>query len=125
MATLNLYRSHIPSSKYIFKNGKEANFIQGRYTTADETEIAELDAEVKAGHPFIFVKADEATVDSDQLSPLEHIKQQAIKEYLAAQASATDNSNDMGSTETKPVLQGIVTSKTAGGASLANLSNTK
>ena len=104
MATLNLYKSSIPSCKVHMPNGKECNFIGGQYTTDIKEEIEFLDAQVAARHPHIYVAKDEPTVDSDKLSPLDEIKKKAVAEYLAQQAlqqettSTTDKNAGLGTT---------------------------
>jgi hypothetical protein len=91
--------NHINSS-YIFRNGKVAHFFGGEFFTDVPAEIAELDAEVAAGHPNIGIDADKKTVDVSDLDPVAVIKKKAIEEYLAAQAKASgDKSRDMGNTE--------------------------
>lgn len=96
------FKSHIPSCKYIFKNGKEANFIGGKFFTNEESEVAELEKEVAHSHPHIYIDENEKEVDTKFVDPMEALRAKHIKEYLAAQNAATDSSNDMGnSTEGK------------------------
>jgi hypothetical protein len=98
MAIVNQYFCTLPSSQYVFKTGKVAAFIGGTYRTDIETECAELDAEIKTGHPHIYV-TDEKTVDTTKLDPMANLKEKIIADYLATQARAVDPANDMG-TET-------------------------
>ena len=73
---------------YLFKNGKAAIFVQGRFSTAIEAEIEELQAEVKAGNPYIFFDKNEPVakvVTSEEF--LKDMKAQIIAEYLASQES--------------------------------------
>jgi hypothetical protein len=93
-----LYKSRIPSVNYLFRNGKPAIFVNGRFSTAVPAEIEELDHEVALGHPTIYVDAAEATIDVSK-TPYEAIREKIIAEYLAAQAAATDPGNDMGNYE--------------------------
>lgn len=106
MAIKKVFKCRIPSSKYLFSNGKEANFIGGRYMTDVEAEIAALEGEIKLGHPHIYVDSAEKEVDTEQMDPIEQIKKKAIAEYIAAQTKAINTSNDMGNTE-QGKLQGI------------------
>ena len=99
MATKNRFFSRIPSCKYIFKNGKEAAFVGGIFDTDIPQEVAELEAEVAAGHPQIFIDPDQFVIDTAQIDPLAEIKRKAIEEYLAAQKAASDPANDRGTTE--------------------------
>ena len=97
--------SNLPSSKYIFKSGKVANFVRGQYLTSIESEIAELNADIGFGHPNIHIDPKERTVDSLHADPLAKIKKLAIEEYLAAQQRAVDPSNDMGNSVQTGVIQ--------------------
>lgn len=106
MAIKKVFKCRIPSSKYLFSNGKEANFIGGRYMTDVEAEISALEDEIKLGHPHIYVDSAEKEIDTEQMDPIEQIKKKAIAEYVAAQAKAIKTSNDMGNTE-QGKLQGI------------------
>lgn len=109
MAIEKLYKSHIPYCKFIFSKGKEASFIGGRFHTAVESEISELDAEVASNHPFIFTDAAEPNVDTEQLDPMEAIKKQ-VRAELLAEAAAGKLLADSSSVQS-PVLSGIATSK--------------
>lgn len=103
MPILHVYRASLPSMNYIFKNGKPATFISGRFTTDLEEEIAELDAEVKARHPFIYIDPEEVTIDSEKLDPMSGLRERIIAEYLARLAEVTDPNNDMGKSESGPI----------------------
>jgi hypothetical protein len=94
----NVYFSSFPSCQYVFKSGKVAPFVGGRYTTKIQSEITELDHEISEGHPHIYVKKGMETAVAADLDPLSAIKKRAVEEYLAAQAKALDPTNDMGST---------------------------
>lgn len=121
MAIKKVFKSKIQSCNYVFKSGKQASFIAGKYLTDIDTEIEELEAEIKSGHPHIFIDANEKEVDTEKLDPLEEIKRKAIAEYLEAQKKAVDPSNDMGSTDQSGKLEGIANSSS--GAQLATNSN--
>jgi hypothetical protein len=84
MATLNVFKNRLGSCKYVFSNGKEANFINGTYATDIEDEIAQLNAEVKARHPHIYIDENEVTIDSELIDPIEQIRQKAIADYKAS-----------------------------------------
>ena len=112
MAILHVFKSRIPSCKFLFKNGKEANFIGGKFMTDNESEIAELQAEVDLRHPHIYVDPEEAKVDSERVDPLEQIRMKAVAEYLAKQAAAVATTNDRGNTAQGGKLEGIANSAT-------------
>lgn len=102
MSIRKIFKCYIPSCSYFFKNGKQAAFLNGQYTTDNQQEISELMAEVgeigkhSSKHPHIYVDADEQEIDSDALSPLEELKRKAREEVLAEMAAASNATNDMG-----------------------------
>ena len=122
MAIQNLYKSTVPSIKYIFANGKEAPFVGGKFHTSVPSEVAELDQEVLLGHPFIYVDKDQLTVDSANLDPLADIKAKAIADFLAAQKLANDPNNNRGTTTFSGKLGGIANSGTIADAAANSLS---
>lgn len=97
-AKLHLFKSSLPSCRFIFSNGKVANFVRGQYTTTLENEIKELEAEVAEGNPHIYIDNSQKTISVEELDPLYAIKKKAIEEYLAQQQKAIDPNNDMGNT---------------------------
>lgn len=115
MSIAKIYKATLPSVNYIFKNGKPAIFIQGKYATAVVAEIAELDDEIALGHPHIFVDPNEAEIDSNALSPIEALTAQIRAQLVAEMQAATDPSNDMG-TSTQGALKPASTSDIAAAA---------
>lgn len=102
MAIKKVFFSHLKSCVYMFKNGKPAYFINGEYHTDVPVEIDELTAECDQGNPAYFINPEKKEIDT-AADPLEHLKQKVIAEYLAAQAAASDPTNDRGSTETTKI----------------------
>lgn len=101
MAIKKVFKSYIPSSKFVFASGKECNFVGGEYFTDDPKDIKELESEIKLGNPHIYIDPDKVEVDTDTLDPIEFIKRKAISDYIAAEAVATKATNDMGKTATQ------------------------
>lgn len=64
MTIKRVYMHTMPGTQYLFKNGKAAVFIAGRYETDVVDEIAELDAEIKTGIPYIYIDPKQKTVDT-------------------------------------------------------------
>ena len=117
---LKLFKSSLASCQYHMKSGKTLHFKNGKYATDQEDEIAELEAEVKARHPHIFVDSGEASItELAYRDPLAGIKARAIEEYLASQGA---QGKDMGTSET-PKNTGMLT--TAGLAALKARSDSK
>jgi hypothetical protein len=109
------FHNSLGSCKYIFKDGTEAPFTGGIYYTDNEAKVAELKAEIAAGHPYISVKAGEETVNVAIGDPLEAVRRAAAAEAIARyQASLKDN--DMGSTDQSGKLEGIGNSTTVAAA---------
>lgn len=124
--TLHVYKSTLPSCSYIFKNGKQAPFISQVFRTDVPTEIDELDGEVAAGHPHIYIDANEKTVESDMLDPMAVLKARFFAQFQAEQAAATNPSNDMGSsdqTQVVPANSQDIASAAVGGSGEARLVN--
>lgn len=94
-----LYLCTLPFCRFSFKDGKEAIFMNGQYLTDNREEMYQLEAEIEAGHPHIYVDAAKRTVDVAFRDPVEAIKKQAIEEYLARQRAAVDPTNDGGTSD--------------------------
>jgi hypothetical protein len=99
MTIQTLFKSNQLSSNYIFRSGKVANFVRGRYSTDIQSEIDELENEIKLKHPHIYKDAKETTIDTEKLDPMWRIKQDIRAEILADMARSQDPSRDMGSYE--------------------------
>jgi hypothetical protein len=97
MTIQTLFKSNQLSSNYIFRSGKVANFVHGRFSTDMQSEIDELESEIKLGHPNIFKDSKEATIDTEKLDPLWRIKENIRAEILADIAKNNDPNRDMGS----------------------------
>lgn len=103
MSTATIFKARIPSVNYIFKNGKPAIFVQGRFATDIAAEIEELKSEIAAGHPHIFIDENEAEIDSNLINPIQALRAQIEAELRAEMAAATNPANDMGSTTQEPL----------------------
>lgn len=118
MTTLRVFKSTIPSVNFIFANGKPAIFQQGVFRTEVDWEIAALEAEIKNGHPHIYIDEAEREIDSELVDPINALRARIISEYLAAQEAAVNPANDMGSTtqeSLKPANSQDVAAAAAGG----------
>lgn len=100
----NLYMSHAPSIKFVFKSGEVANFVHHRYYTTKENEIRELDYEIKVmKHPAFYINPRETKVNPAEQDPLIRFKKKVIEEYLRELAAKTDPNNDMGNVTAQPL----------------------
>lgn len=95
-STKKVFKSRIPSCRYVFKDGKHAPFIGGEYYTSDTTEIAELKAEIAANHPFLFIDENKKEIDTDKIDPIEEIRRKAVEDYIASQKQSLNKTNDRG-----------------------------
>lgn len=94
-----LFKNSMGSCVYIFKNGKPANFLQGRYFTNNEAEIEELMDEVKQGHPHIYIDQEEFLVDTKFVDPLEAIRAQILAELAAQGRLVEAGTSDFGTSD--------------------------
>lgn len=105
------YFSSRPKISIITNGGNRISFVGGQYVTDVADEIEFLDAQVKAGHPMIFVQKGKETVTKEQLDPLAAIKAKAIAEYLEQQDKQQNPSRDMGNTASTGAGVDVATTK--------------
>jgi hypothetical protein len=100
MAIHRLFKSSLPSMSFIFKNGKAAMFINGRYHTDDPSEIEQLDTEIKTRNPYLRIDEAERELDTELQDPMQQLKErfreEIIKEYLENEMRAINPENDFG-----------------------------
>lgn len=101
---LHVFNSTIPSVNFVFKNGKAAAFVAGKYFTDVESEIAELSEEVKNRHPHIYVDKDQVTIQSEMLDPMVALRAKFFAEFEEELAKKTDPSQDLGTYEQEKVV---------------------
>ena len=82
---LRVFKSTMGSSNYVFKDGSFAAFVSGKFYTDNDEYIAELQAEVAAKHPNIYVDADESEIDAVMVDPATAQRINIVAEYLAQQ----------------------------------------
>jgi hypothetical protein len=123
--TLHCFFSSIPSINFILKNGKQCAFVDGAYYTDSPAEIEELTTEISAGHPHLYIKKEQETIESNLLDPMEALKAKFFAEFAAQQAAATeDPTRDMGESETQKLQPGNtnnIAEAAAGGSGAARL----
>ena len=83
MAISYIFKNRVLNCSYFFKDGTQAAFLAGKFITAVESQVKELMAEVESNHPHIYVDKDEATIDSEALTPMEIIKREAVAQAKA------------------------------------------
>lgn len=117
-----LFKSHVPSIQFVFKNGKLAHFRDGRYATKVESEIQELTEEINNGHPTFFIDQNEAETTQEFLDPMDELRQKFFKEF---QEAAAGKVVDPGNSNNTAVGEGAGTLTSATSAKLAALSQSK
>jgi hypothetical protein len=115
---LHIYSNRLPSCHYVFKDGSQATFVNGVYKTANPYEIEQLDKEVRAGHPHIFIDKRVPHVISAKLDadPMAALRAQIRAEILAESApTQMGNNRVMDGNSLKPASTADVAVATAGG----------
>ena len=92
----NLFMSYAPSIKYIFKDGTVANFVAYRYFTSVPEHVAELQKEIKLGHPSFYINPNEVVVNPAEQDPMSRLRKQILTEYFTALMNKTNPENDLG-----------------------------
>ena len=114
---VNVYKTRVNNSRYVFSNGAVATFRGDTFVTEDESEIAQLDNEIRLKHPSIYQEANQRGIDPKSLDPMEIFKEKIIAEYLAKVAAAQNPLNDRGTSTAQNPQAGI--SNSSGIASIA------
>lgn len=111
MAIKKKFKSRLGSTKFIFKNGKAANFVPpGEFLTDVELEIEELNAEITGGNVYLYIDSLDFEVDTNALSPLEELKRKAVAEFCIANGIALPEAGeDAGEDAAIPVLTQVAT----------------
>lgn len=113
-----LYWATMPFLNYVFKKGKMAIFKHHRYATDNPAEIAELDEEVAAGHPQIYIKEDQKYLTAEMEDPMKALRAKFFAEFQAQQAAFVDPNNDMGTStqeQIRPQSTSDIAAVAAGG----------
>lgn len=103
MTTQTLFKARIPAINYVFKNGKPAIFIRGRFSTDVQSEIDELNAEIALNHPHIYIDDTETSVESDGSDLVSGLRERLRAELIAEMAIAGSLSNDRGASKDGPI----------------------
>lgn len=119
-----VFRSNVASLRYVFKAGKVAAFLSGKYTTNIAHEIEELDEEIAMNHPNITANKEEVVALSE---PMEALRAKFIAEYLETAAKSVVKTNDAGFSEqgklnvanSTTVSEGMASSDSSGGQTMA------
>lgn len=105
---LRVFKSSVASCKYITKAGKFLYFRKGEYVTDDESEIAELDAEIKARHPHIYIDSNKKTVTAEEVAdPMAALKKRIIAEHEAGKSKDMGTSAPVKNVGTTAGLQNV------------------
>lgn len=123
---LHVYWGTLPSINYIFPNGKPAIFVNNRFTTNIPYEIEHLDNEIKMGHPHIYKKPGEETMDAKYLDPMEAVRERIIADAIAMGLVTANVDRDMGtSDQTQKLNVQTSTDVAAASAGHGNSSNAR
>ena len=101
--TERLYKSNMRSWTFFFPDGSPAIFYNHMYWTEDEWKIAQLDSEIRKGHPNLSVDKDEMYYDKSRHDPIAALRRTIAAEerakVLAEIARATNPARDLGTYE--------------------------
>ena len=108
-ATHRVFKSVIPSCQFVFKNGKYAPFINGRYTTNVTQEIIELEQEIGSielsQHKHLFIDKGDFEVDPSAIpESLEAFAARIRAETIAEMTAKANTVQNMGTSE-QPLLK--------------------
>lgn len=105
---LRVFKTTMSSNKFIFKSGKTAGFVNGRYMTSNPQEIKELEEEIlEHQNPYFYIDKNEKEITSEQAAdPMAALRAKIIADYLATQQGKEPvvPQKDFGSTQTAPVI---------------------
>lgn len=94
MTIKRVFKNTMPNTQYMFKNGKSAQFVGGRYETDNAVEIFELDSEIQDGIPHLYIDPADSQVDTGMQDYVREAQiaatKRAIVEYEAAKAYETE-----------------------------------
>lgn len=93
---VHIYKNHLPSCHYVFKDGSSAVFVDGVFKTANPYEIEQLDKEVRLNHPHIYI---DRTVPSIVSAAAIADPMSALREKIRAEILAESAARDMGSNQ--------------------------
>lgn len=103
LLSVTYYWTPKESCRYVFKNGKVAEFVNHIFPTMDQEQIDELDKEMKV----LELKKATGLIEAEELTdPMQAMKNKIIREFLAKQAQrraiANNPNNTPGDYTTKP-----------------------
>lgn len=105
-----VFESSRPSVRMITPTGFRIIFTGHKYITQNAEAIAYLNQCIDAGVPGLAVGED---VTSDDLNPEVALRKKYFAEFLAAQAEATSEGRDFGTTADASGLKGTTTKQVA------------
>lgn len=93
---LNVYFSNPKSLQVISSRGKAMVFINGRYTTKDEGEIADLELAATRQNGSIFKDPKMLQLTESELDPMNVLKARFFKEFQEQQAAHLNPEQNFG-----------------------------
>ena len=75
-----VFYNRIPNSTFIFPDGTQAAFTNGRYATPDADKAIYLNEVVKQGNPHIYLNEDKLVLTETELDPMAEYKARVIAE---------------------------------------------
>lgn len=95
---LNVYFSNPKSLQVVSSRGKSMVFINGRYTTKDLGEIADLESMTERQNGSIFKDPKMLQLTESELDPMNVLKAKFFEEFKAQQKAHLNPEQDFGAT---------------------------
>ena len=104
---VNIFYSRAKTMGYVFRSGRVVHFVDGKFTTTNKAEIAELSEECEANpQGNYYIDSEQLTIDADQLDPVALMYAKMLKQAREEVAAATNPARDMGETK-QGKLEGV------------------
>lgn len=118
---VHIVKSYLPSMQFLLKSGKAVQFRDHKAYIRDQAELEELQAEIAAGNPSMYIDdKEEQTTQAALEDPLIELKEKLRAEIEAEIAAAASKQTEVKQAEVKAPTSGagiVSTAKLATAAS--------
>lgn len=89
MAIKKIFKTTLPHIVYVTKKGKNLMFSNYKHVTDNRQDIAELEDEIKSGHPHLYIDAAEAEIDTTLQDEIAKAQKDAALKVMEEHAAKT------------------------------------